>query len=171
MICLVIASFVFLAIKYKQLGLMAIFNMLFFIVISLGLLQSIPFIHINMSGWLAIGLCYILAVASIVSICENAKAEYATGKKLHTSLKLAQKKSLVEILVSSVFMFVAGVVCALVPQMAVQSFGMVALTLSLVNIFSSLALFRLMIKLYTGLNAFKGEKCNFKLEEDARNDK
>jgi len=165
---MVLVSFLFLAVKYRELGAMAIFNMLYFIVIGLGLLQSIPFIHLNMSGLLGLGLCYILAFDAIVSICENARIEYASGKKLRTCFKLAQKKSLWHILIANLFVFGAGVVCALIPNVAVNSFGGVALVLSLVNIFVSLVWFRVMLKLYSALNFYKGERCNFKVEE-ARN--
>ena len=165
---MILVSFVFLGVKYRELGGMAIFNMLYFIVIGLGLLQSIPFIHLNMSGLLGLGLCYILAFDAIVSICESARMEYASGKKLRTCFKLAQKKSLGHILVGNLFVFTAGVVCSLIPNVAVNSFGGVALVLSLVNIFTSLVWFRVMLKLYSHLNFYKGEKCNFKVEE-ARN--
>ena len=162
---MILISFIFLVVKYRELGGIAIFNMLYFIVIGLGLLQSIPFIHLNMSGLLGLGLCYILAFDAIVSICESARLDYASGKKLHTCFKLAQKKSLWHILISNGFVFVAGVVCALIPNVAVNSFGGVALVLSLVNIFTSLVWFRVMLKLYSALNFYKGERCNFKVEE------
>lgn len=165
---MVVVSFAFLAVKYRELGGIAIFNMLYFIVIGLGLLQSIPFIHFNISGLLGLALCYILSFDAITNICESAKREYASGKKLHTCFKLAGKKSLWQILIPNIFVFVAGVVCALIPNVAVSSFGGVALVLSLVNIFTSLVWFRVMLKLYSALNFYKGERCNFKVEE-ARN--
>lgn len=165
---MILISFIFLGVKYRELGGMAIFNMLYFIVIGLGLLQSIPFIHLNIAGLLGLGLCYILAFDAIISICENARLEFASGKKLHTCFKLAQKKSLWHILISNIFVFVAGVVCALISNAQISSFGGVALVLSLVNIFVSLVWFRVMLKLYSALNFYKGERCNFKVEE-ARN--
>lgn len=168
-VVLIVASFIYLGVTYRELGLMAIFNTLFYIVIGLALLQSIPLVHINISGFIGMAICYCLAVSAVVSICNQAKEEYKTGKKLHTCFKLAQKKSLFKILISNVFMFGAGVVCALVPTMHVQSFGIVALVLSIVNIFTSLVMFRLMLKLYSPLNFYKGERCNFKLEEGGKN--
>ena len=41
----------------------------------------------------------------------------------------------------------------------------------LVNIFCSLVLFRVMLKLYSALNFYKGERCNFRLEEGDKNAK
>lgn len=168
---LVALSFAYLILSYRELGLMAVFNSLFFIVISLGLIQAIPFEHLNFSGILALGIGYLLSVSALVSICDTAKNEFKTGKKLHTCFKLAQKKCLFKILISNLFMFASGIICALMPTMQVQSFGMVVLVMSLVNIFCSLVLFRGMLKLYSALNFYKGERCNFKLEEDAKNAK
>ena len=110
-------------------------------------------------------------MTALISICETAKNEFKTGKKLHTCFKLAQRKCLFKILISNIFMFVTGIICALMPSMQVQSFGMVILVMSLVNIFCSLVLFRVMLKLYSALNFYKGERCNFRLEEGDKNAK
>lgn len=168
-IVMIVASFVYLAIRFRELGLMGIFNMLFYIVIGLGLLQSIPFMHLNISGLIAIAMCYAISLGSIVSICLGAKEEFKTGKKLHTCFKLSQSKNLFKILISNIFMFATGVICALMPTMHLQSFGMVALVLSLVNIFTSLVWFRLILKLYTAINPYNAKRCDFKVEEGAKN--
>ena len=169
LVVLILASFVFMVVKFRELGGVAIFTLLYYVVIGLGLLQSIPFMHINFAGVLALGLCYIIAFDALFTICEKAKGEYAKGKKLHTCFKLAQKNSLWQILVSNILLFGAGVICALMPNGLLQSFGMVTFVLSLANIFVSLVWFRVMLKLYSAQNFYKGEKCNFKLEEGAKN--
>lgn len=168
-VVLILGSFIYLGARYRELGAMAIFNMLFFVVIGLALLQSIPFMHLNFSGLLAIAICYILSLEAIVSICTQAKEEYKSGKKLHTCFKLAQSKNLFKILISNIFIFATGVICALMPNMQLQSFGMVALVLSIVNVFTSLVWFRLILKLYTALNPYNGKRCDFKLGEGAKN--
>lgn len=162
----ILTSFIYLAWKYRTLGLMCIFNLLFFIVIGLGLIQSIPFMHINFSGFLSLLVGYVIAVISHVYICENAKQEYKTGKKLHTCIKLAQKNSLTPVLLISVFMFTISVVSAIMPNLSISSFGMVGLVLAIVNTFTTLVWFKLMLKLYSVLNKNNGKLCNFKIEED-----
>lgn len=171
LVLVVLASFVYLLIRYSTLGLMGIFNLLFFVVLGLGILQSIPFMHVNFGGVIGLALGYVLALSGVVTICEKARNEYKTGKKLHTCFKLAQKNSLAQIIISNAFVFVAGVVCALLPTMSIQSFGMTSFVLSLIAIFSSTVMFRLMLKLYTGLNAFNSKKCNFVLGEGDKNAK
>lgn len=167
---MVIASLVFFIVRYKQIGLMAMFNMLFYIVLGLFFLQSVPLVHINLSGIFAIVLAYVFAVVALTNILENAKGEYAKGKKLHTSLRQGINSSLVSTITINVMLALAGIVCALMPNMAIQSFGIVTMVLSLLNIFCSQALMRLMIKLYLPFNSEDGKKCNFTKEEGLNND-
>ena len=86
---MVIASAIFFILRYKQIGMMAFFNMMFYIVLGLFFLQSVPLVHINLSGIFAIILGYVMAVIALTTTLESARADYAKGKKLHTSLHKA----------------------------------------------------------------------------------
>ena len=162
---MVVASLVFFILKYKQIGAMAMFNMLFYIVLGLFFLQSVPLVHINLSGVFAIVLSYVFAVVALTNTLESARQEYAKGKKLHTSLKQGINSTVVSTITINVMLALAGIVCALMPNMAIQSFGIVTMVLALLNIFCSQALMRLMIKLYLPFNSEDGKKCNFTKEE------
>ena len=167
---MVVASLVFFVLRYKQIGLMAMFNMLFYIVLGLFFLQSVPLVHINLSGIFAMMIAYVLAVVALTNTLENARAEYAKGKKLHTSMKQGINSSVMSTLTINIMLVLAGIVCALMPTMAIQSFGIVTMVLGLVNIFCAQALMRLMLKLYLVLNPEDGKKCNFTKEEGLNND-
>lgn len=167
---MVIASIVFFIVRYKQIGLMASFNMMFYIVLGLFFLQSVPLVHINLSGVLAIVIGYIMSVIGLTTTLENAKREYAKGKKLHICLHQGINSSLSSTLTTNIMLILAGIVCALMPSMAIQSFGLVTLVLGFVNIFCSQALMRLMINLYLPFNSEDGKKCNFTKEEGLNND-
>ena len=167
---MVVASIVFLVLRYKQIGLMAIFNMMFYIVLGLFFLQSVPLVHINLSGVFAIVLGYIVAVIALTTTLENARQEYAKGKKLHTSLHQGINSSLVSTLTFNIMLIVSGIVCALMPNMAIQSFGLVTMVLGFINLFCSQVLMRLMINLYLPFNSEDGKKCNFTKEEGLKND-
>ncbi|MFQ6724055.1 MAG: hypothetical protein ACLRFE_01795 [Clostridia bacterium] len=170
LVIMVIASIVFFVIRYKQIGAMAVFNMIFYIVLGLFFLQSVPLVHINLSGVFAIVLAYILAVVALTNTLENARNEFAKGKKLHTALKQGINSSLTSTITINIMLTLAGIICALMPNMAIQSFGIVTMVLSLLNIFCSQALMRLMIKLYLPFNSEDGKKCNFTKEEGLNND-
>ena len=167
---MVVASLVFFVLRYKQIGLMAMFNMMFYIVLGLFFLQSVPLVHINLSGVFAMMLGYVLAVVALTNTLENARNEYAKGKKLHTCLKQGINSTISSTITVNVMLALVGIVCALMPTMAVQSFGVVTMVLSLLDIFCAQALMRLMIKLYLPLNPEDGSKCNF-TKEGLNNDK
>ena len=167
---MVVASLVFFLLRYKQIGLMAMFNMMFYIVLGLFFLQSVPLVHINLSGVFAMILGYVLAVVALTNTLEKARNEYAKGKKLHTCLKQGINSTVSPTITVNVMLAIVGIVCALMPTMAVQSFGIVTMVLSILNIFCAQALMRLMIKLYLPLNPEDGSKCNF-TKEGLNNDK
>lgn len=162
---MVIASFVFFAIRYKQLGLMAIFNMLFYIVLGLFFIQSVPLVHVNLCGIFAMVIGYVLAVACLVSTFESTRGEYAKGKKLHTSLHQGINSNVTQNLTVNITMILAGIVCALMPNMAIQSFGLVSMVLGFVGAFCSQVWMRVMINLYLPFNSEDGSKCNFTKED------
>lgn len=157
----VLAVFVFLIVKYKHMGWLAMFNLLFFVVISLFLLQSIPLVHINFAGIIGMLICFFISADSLMSIIASAKRHYQEGTKLHICFKLSEKENLFKILILNSLIAVAGLVCLFMPSLAVQSFGWVAFVTSIVTLFTNLALMKLFIKMYLALNNTDGKKCNF----------
>lgn len=157
----IIAVFAFLIVKYKQMGWLASFNLLFFIVIGLFLLQSIPLVHINFAGIVAMLIGLVLATDCLMSMLEKAKEHYQNETKLYISFKIAQKETLFKTLFLHAVILVCGFICLFMPNLAIQSFGWVMLVLSLVSTFTNLALMRLFVKMYLALNNENGKKCNF----------
>ena len=160
-VLLVLIAFVFLIGKYKNMGLLAIFNLLFFIVIGLFLLQSIPLVHINLSGLIAMLICFVLSIDGMVMVFERAKEHYKNGAQLYVAFREAQKESLFKTIFLSCAVLIVGFICLFMPVASIQSFGWVALVLSIVSAFTNLALMRLFIKMYLALNNENGKKCNF----------
>lgn len=161
MVLLVVLAFAYLIVKFKHMGWLASFNLLFFIVIGLFLLQSIPLVHINYAGILAIMVCFVLSVDALVEVLERAKHHYQNEVKLHIAFREAQKETLFKTLFLNAVILVAGFVCVFMPIASVQSFGWVALVLSLVSTFTNLVMMRLFTKMYLALNNEDGKKCNF----------
>lgn len=158
---LVLGLFVYLIIKYKHMGWIACFNMLFFIVISIFLIQSIPFAHLNFGGMLAAMLCIILAVDSIMGILETAKKHYKHDTQFHICFKMALKENLFKTLILNSIIVLIGFACLFMPSLPIQAFGWVALVMPIVSVFCSQVLMRLFIKMYLALNNTNGKKCNF----------
>ncbi len=161
MAVLVLGAFVFLILKYRHMGWLASFNLLFYIVLGLFFLQSIPLVHINFAGLLAILICFALAVDGLMTMLEKAKENYKAGTQLHIAFREAQKTTLFKSLFLNALVLVSGFICLFMPVTSVQSFGWVALVLSIVSTFTQLALMRLFVKMYLALNNEDGKKCNF----------
>ena len=160
-IILTIAVFAYLIVKYKHMGLLAVFALLFYISIGLFLLQSIPLVHFNFAGFIAYVICFLIVVDSIITILESAKAQYLEDTKLHIAFKQAMKKNLARTLIGNGLFVFIGLVCLFMPVISVHSFGWVAFVLSIVSVFTVQALMRLFIKMYLGINNEDGKKCNF----------
>ena len=158
---IMLIGFIFLIAKYKQLGWLACFNLLFFVCIGLFLLQSIPLVHINFAGMIGLILCLMLSADSLMTIFEKAKYYYNADTKLHIAFKTSQKESLLKIFIQNGLLIVAGLIAIFMPNMAIQSLGWALLVLPFVTLFASLVLMRLFIKMYLSLNSTDGKKCNF----------
>ncbi len=157
----VLAGFVYLIVRFRQLGWLASFNLLFFITISLFLLQSIPVVHINFSGIIAMAVCFVVAISTLVTIFERAKIYYNQDTKLYVAMRASQNESAMKIFIYNLLLMVVGFACLFMPSMPIQSMGWVFLVMPIVNLFTSLALMRLFIAMYMPLNNLDGKKCNF----------
>lgn len=160
-IVIVVGLFVYLILKYKHIGWVACFNMLFAIVISLFLIQSIPLAHINFGGMLAFMIGMVLIVDSYIAIFEDAKKHYNHGTQFHISFKLAFKENLFKTLILNSILVLTGFACLFMPALSIQSFGWVMLIVPAVSVICSQALMRLFVKMYLALNNSDGKKCNF----------
>ena len=158
---LVIAAFVYLIVKFKHMGWLTAFAMMFYLVISLFLLQSIPLVHLNFAGFIAFALCFLVAVNTILSVLESAKNYYQADTKLYVAFKMAMKNNLDKCFINNVLFFIVGLICLFMPVLSIQSFGWVAMVMSIVSIFTAQALIRLFIKMYLAINNEDGKKCNF----------
>lgn len=157
----VVIMFALMIWRYKHLGWISAFAMLFFTVIDLFLLQSIPLVTINFGGVVGLMLAYILLAEGMMTIFENAKQHYQSNTKLFVALKLSQKESMPKLLISSILSMALGFVCLFMPTLSVKSFGWVMFVSSFVIILVNLAMMRLFIKMYLPFNSENGAKCNF----------
>ncbi len=157
----VLIGFIFLIVRYKHLGWLACFNLLFFITISLFLLQSIPLVHINFAGMIGFLIAFIFIIDSFISIFEKAKEHYNQNTKLYIAMKLGQSETLTKTFVMNVGLMIVGLISLFMPSLAIQSFGWVTFVMSFVSIFCVQVLNRLFIKMYLPFNSTDGKKCNF----------
>ncbi|MBR1987630.1 MAG: hypothetical protein IKA36_01190 [Clostridia bacterium] len=156
-----IVGTIYMIVKYKHLGWLSMFANLFYLVIGMFLIQSIPLVHINLGGILAIILSYMLLLDGTIAIFDGAKKNYQSDVKLHIALKSSQKDNLMRIIILNLVALVSGFVCLFMPAAAIQSFGWIMLVLSFVNVFITLVMLKLFINMYLPFNSENGKKCNF----------
>ena len=156
-----LAGFIYLIVKYKQIGWLACFNLLFLLVLGLFLLQSIPFVTINFAGLIALALSFVIAIDCLIAIFEKAKKHFNADTKLHIALNLSLKENLGRILLSNIVFAILGLICVFIPSASIKSMGWVLFVMSLVTLFTTLVLMRLFIKMYLAINNEDGKKCNF----------
>ncbi len=161
MCVLLLVGFVYLIVKYNHFGLLACFNLLFYVVFGLFFLQSIPLVNINFAGIVAMALAFIIAMETLNTIIKSAKAHYNNEAKLPVAFKLSYKENLFNVLMSNILFALVGLICLFMPVLSVKSFGWVMFVLSLLNMFTSLVLMRLFTKMYLGINSQDGKKLNF----------
>ena len=94
-----IVGTIYMIVKYKHLGWLSMFANLFYLVIGMFLIQSIPLVHINLGGILAIILSYMLLLDGTIAIFDGAKKNYQSDVKLHIALKSSQKDNLMRIII------------------------------------------------------------------------
>lgn len=161
MAILAIAGFAFLIIKYKDMGWLACFNLLFFVTIGLFLIQSIPLAHVNFAGMIGLMVGLIVSIDSLMTVFERAKKHYNEDTKLYIAFRMAFKETWLKVVIENCIVLLTGFICLFMPNMAIQSFGWVAFVLPFVSMFTSLVLMRLFVKMYLALNSINGKKCNF----------
>lgn len=133
--CIVIASFVsiavailVLALRYGDLGLLAGLNTIFFIVISMFLLQAIPGIVINMGSLVALVLTYLILFSGFIAIFEKVREEYKLGKKLPLAVKGGFKKAIWIVADMSIISAVFGLVLCFFGATLFKSIGFILLS-------------------------------------------
>ena len=129
--------------------------------VAIFLIQSIPFAHLNLGGFIAFMIATVLAVDSNMSILESAKKHYAHDTQFHICFKLAFKENLFKTLILTSIVVLTGFGCVFMPSLPIQSFGWVMLVMPVVSLFCSQVLMRLFVKMYLAFNNTNGKKCNF----------
>lgn len=147
---------------YKTFGLLAGFSSLFFMVLTLFFLQAVPFVRLTMASFMGIGMGLFVNFISYFVIYEAIKKENETDKKLHLSVKLGQKKSTITLADIYGMFGILSVVLSIMASGAMKGFASALLVTIAVSAFTSLLIFRFMLKNYVVINSSNAKKFNLK---------
>ncbi len=160
-----VAYAVLTAIKTKQFALLTLLDSVAFACAYLFILQSIPFMYLNVAGVVGMGMMFAFMLVCHSLVYNYSKNLYKDGKLFHTSFKMAQKQAMPFILTSSIMLCVVGGIFSLMPSYLCKSFGYVLFVGAPINMIISLLMLRGMIKLYTIQNFDNPKAVNFEQKE------
>ncbi len=154
--------------RYGDLGLIANFAMIFFVVLQLFFMQAIPFVRLDIGGAVAMFLSVILFFACQIIICERIGKEYSLGNRIHVSCKNGFKKSFWRIFDIHVLVLVCSILFLLIGKYSVSYFGGVIFIASIVSIFTLYVIFKFFVNSYLPLNSTKPNKLKLYREANVK---
>ncbi len=158
MIVVILIAFIFMWIRYADLGLLAILSLTFYLIFFAFLMQSIPFIMLNIAGVVGCVMAFIITVFAHSFVFEKIREEYSVGKKIHLSCKSGQKKALFPLLdVSAIIAIASILIWALVPS-SLKCFAITLFLGSILSFICTQLLLRWFINIYLKINSTKSKK-------------
>ncbi len=173
--CIVIASFVaiavailVLALRYGDLGLLAGLNTIFFIVLSMFLLQAIPGIVINMGSLVALVFTYLILFSGFIAIFEKVREEYKLGKKLPLAVKGGFKKAIWIVADMSIISAVFGLVLCFFGATLFKSIGFILLSGAILSFVTLYFMTKLTCDWYVILNNKNAKRLHLEKDKTLR---
>ncbi len=161
----VILGFVYLILKYKDMGWVTSLAMMFnflFNVITFSLISSF---RLTLGSYLGMIVGYLITFFGCVVMLEKMKAEYASGKKLHPSFKAGYKKSVPVIIDLFAISVIISAIIAIFMSGFAFSFAISVLINNAFGLFTTLFMMWWFSKMYLKINSVKGDRLNFFKEE------
>ena len=159
-----ICIFAFMCWRYKMMGLMASFALCFYVILTLFFLQAIPYVQLTLEGIAGIVLSIGMAVDANIIIFERIKEEYATGKRLSSSIRIGFRRGLPAILDSNITTFITCIILMIFSTGSIQSFALILFLGVALSMFTALVVTRGLLNLYYPLNNTKPALYSLKRE-------
>ena len=159
------ATLVFFFVRYHLLGFAHLYTYLLFLCGTVLCVWAIPFLTLSFETFTAFMLTSVLLCISDFVTFEKARAEYATGKTMTSSVKTGYSKCFWNLFDLHIVLALAGFFTYFVALPAVSSF---AFLFGLTSVFSGLGALLITRFNWAILMAYtpkKGAFCNFKREE------
>lgn len=164
LLAILVATIIFLCIKYRILGLFASLSLLVFICVYSFMLQSINLVLIDINGLMGVLATYIILVAGMIDIFERIREEYRLGKKIPNSVQSGFKRNVLRILEKYVFLLVVCMIVFIVGTPALKHLSIALFVGLLVNYFTLFVALRGMCNTYLPINSTKKSLYNLKRE-------
>lgn len=146
--------FIFMAIVYRMMGVMADIALVIYILLLLWFCAVLPWVQLTLPGIAGIVLSIGMAVDGNVVIFERIKDEYKrTSKPIGTAVKTGFKRSLGAIIDGNVTTLIGAVVLWLVGSASIVGFAVTLFIGIILSMFTSLLITRLLMAIMLSFNS------------------
>lgn len=146
--------FIFMAIVYRMMGVMADIALVIYILLLLWFCAVLPWVQLTLPGIAGIVLSIGMAVDGNVVIFERIKDEYKhTSKPIGTAVKTGFKRSLGAIIDGNVTTLIGAVVLWLVGSASIVGFAVTLFIGIILSMFTSLLITRLLMSIMLSFNS------------------
>lgn len=157
--------FVILWLRYGELGLLASFALVIYIILMLFFLQAISFVQLTLPGLAGIVLSIGMAVDGTVIIFEKMREDYRSGKKIPLAAKNGFKRAFWPIFDSNITTIITSLVLYILGTASIQGFAITLLIGILLSMFMNLVIMRFFVKWYLPFNSINGKKLHLPKQE------
>ncbi len=159
-----ILVFIFMAVYYRGLGLIADIALLIYIIIVIFLLGTLPLIQLSLAGIAGIILSIGMAVDANVVIFERIKDEYRLGKNIPASIQAGFKRASRAIFDANITTIIACAVLYFLGSATIKSFAITLFIGIVVSFFTAMLVTRNISNVFVGINNTNNKFYNLKAE-------
>jgi len=144
--------FIFMYVRYRDLGLLSNLSMILFTILFLGALAIVNAVQLTLPGIAGIVLALVMAVDANIIIFERIRDEYRSGKRMAISIENGFNKSFWTIFDANITTVIGTAVLYFLGTGPIKGFAITLLLGVVISMFCSLVVTRSFAKLYLHIN-------------------
>ena len=137
----------FFAIKYGLFAIITLISMLVNVYLFLFIAWLVPSFELGVSVVIAIAIGLTLIYSYAYSFAKSVKGEYNLGKSLAASLESSYKKTILNVVISNLVLFVSSLILTMLSFGEISSVAIAFTIISALSLFTNLCLIPLLIKI------------------------
>lgn len=165
-IAILIAAFIFFAVKYKMMSVLLMPLMLLNLVIAGWVFSAITNFEINVVSLFALAISLAFVFGCSLMQIGRIKEEYSQGKTIDASIEAGIKKAMPTLIAASVTVIVISALVAIWVGGQITIGSIILIVFACLNILTNIVLFPWVLKLYNLSNNKQGLPYGFKQEDN-----
>jgi len=155
---------VLLIVRYRGMGLMAVYSLLIYVLLYIVFLAIIPSVQLTLPGIAGILLSIGMAVDANIIIFERIREEYSMNRTVEASIKQGFRHALVTVLDSNITTILAAIVLWIICPGTIKGFAITLLIGIVLSLFASLLVTRWMFRILMPLSSNEEKFLNLSRE-------